>query len=49
MSRAKTEVERPGGSPATTRADLDRAVWGVCDKLRASNCAGALQYVPELT
>lgn len=34
---------------ATTRAGLDSAIWGVCDILRRSNCAGALQYVPELT
>lgn len=33
----------------TTRAGLDSAIWGVCDILRRSNCAGALQYVPELT
>ena len=33
----------------TTQASLDSYVWGVCDILRRSNCAGALQYVPELT
>ena len=33
----------------TTRAGLDSAIWSVCDILRRSNCAGALQYVPELT
>ena len=33
----------------TTREGLDSAIWGVCDILRRSNCAGALQYVPELT
>ncbi|HCN78830.1 MAG TPA: N-6 DNA methylase [Verrucomicrobiales bacterium] len=33
----------------TTRSGLDSAIWGVCDILRRSNCAGALQYVPELT
>ncbi len=33
----------------STRGDIDRAVWSACDKLRASECAGALQYVPELT
>jgi len=24
-------------------------VKGICDIMRRSNCAGALQYVPELT
>lgn len=33
----------------STQASLDSYVWGICDILRRSNCAGALQYVPELT
>ena len=33
----------------TTQASLDSYVWSICDILRRSNCAGALQYVPELT
>ncbi len=33
----------------TTQGSLDKAIWSVCDILRRSNCAGALQYVPELT
>ncbi|MCU0771668.1 MAG: type I restriction-modification system subunit M N-terminal domain-containing protein [Verrucomicrobia bacterium] len=28
---------------------LNSAVWGICDVMRRSNCAGALQYVPEIT
>ena len=32
-----------------TQAALDVKIKGVCDVLRRSNCAGALQYVPELT
>lgn len=35
--------------PTTARASIDSAVWGACDVLRRSNCAGALQYVPELS
>lgn len=35
--------------PKTSRTDIDSAVWGACDVLRRSNCAGALQYVPELS
>ncbi|MCC6179425.1 MAG: N-6 DNA methylase [Chloroflexi bacterium] len=33
----------------TGRQGLDSIIWRVCDILRRSNCAGALQYVPELT
>ncbi len=33
----------------TTQQSLDSYVKGICDILRRSNCAGALQYVPELT
>ena len=28
---------------------VDAAVKAICDIMRRSNCAGALQYVPELT
>ena len=33
----------------TTQQSLNSAIWSICDILRRSNCAGALQYVPELT
>ena len=32
-----------------TQSQLDAKIKGVCDILRRSNCAGALQYVPELS
>ncbi len=32
-----------------TQQALNRAIKGVCDVLRRSNCAGAMQYIPELT
>ncbi len=32
-----------------TQQSLDAYVKGICDIMRRSNCAGALQYVPELT
>ena len=32
-----------------TQHSLNAYVWSICDILRRSNCAGALQYVPELT
>jgi type I restriction enzyme M protein len=38
-----------GGAAIATRQSLDAAIWSACDILRRSNCAGALQYVPELT
>lgn len=38
------------GTPRfTTQSSLSAYVWSICDILRRSNCAGALQYVPELT
>ena len=33
----------------TTQQSLNCAIWSICDIMRRSNCAGALQYVPELT
>src|SRR5258706_8766829 len=33
----------------TTQQSLNSAIWSICDILRRSNCAGAMQYVPELT
>ena len=32
-----------------TQSQIDAKIKGVCDILRRSNCAGALQYVPELS
>ncbi len=32
-----------------TQQSLNSVVWSVCDIMRRSNLAGALQYVPELT
>lgn len=37
------------GRRFTSQGGLDSYIKGVCDILRRSNCAGALQYVPELT
>jgi hypothetical protein len=34
---------------AQARQSIDSAVWDVCDILRRSNCASAIQYVPEVT
>lgn len=43
---------KPNGGNGTRVSgpqSLNAAVWSICDVLRRSNCAGALQYVPELT
>lgn len=46
----KTNSNGNGSSRAlTTPQAVNAAIWSVCDILRRSNCAGALQYVPELT
>src|SRR5213593_2852165 len=37
------------GRRLTTQQSVNGAVKSICDIMRRSNCAGALQYVPELT
>lgn len=37
------------GKKNATQSSLNSTVWSVCNILRRSNCAGAMQYVPELT
>ena len=37
------------GKRLVTQQSVDAVVKGICDIMRRSNCAGALQYVPELT
>lgn len=37
------------GTKITTQAELDRAVWSICDILRRDKAKGARLYVPELT
>lgn len=37
------------GRRLATQQSVDQAVKSVCDIMRRSNCAGAMQYVPELT
>src|SRR5207253_4695691 len=37
------------GRRLTTPQSVNGAVKAICDIMRRSNCAGALQYVPELT
>lgn len=37
------------GKRHATQQSLNGAVKAICDVMRRSNCAGAMQYVPELT
>ena len=46
MARPKKE-KKPRASASTQ--SLSAFVKGICDVMRRSNCASALQYVPELT
>src|SRR5437762_507727 len=44
------EARKSGnGKRLATPQSVDAVVKGICDIMRRSNCAGALQYVPELT
>lgn len=38
-----------GARLLSSQASVNQAVKAICDIMRRSNCAGALQYVPELT
>lgn len=42
-------VANGDGKKFNGQGDLNAYIKGVCDIMRRSNCAGALQYVPELT
>src|SRR5881398_3721701 len=44
-----TRTHRNGAKRLVTQQSVNSAVWAVCDIMRRSNCASALQYVPELT
>jgi len=39
----------PNGKRLATQQSVNAAIKSICDIMRRSNCAGALQYVPELT
>jgi type I restriction enzyme M protein len=41
--------KRNSGKRLATQQSVNGAVKAICDVMRRSNCAGALQYVPELT
>jgi type I restriction enzyme M protein len=47
MARPKTSAKQP--RPIASTQSLSAFVKSICDVMRRSNCASALQYVPELT
>ncbi len=50
MAKRKLNNNRNGnGRRLATQQSVDQAVKSICDIMRRGNCAGALQYVPELT
>jgi type I restriction enzyme M protein len=48
MAKKKSENNQIG-KKLTTPQSVNSLVWSICDIMRRSNCAGAMQYVPELT
>ena len=46
---ARVRARNGNGRRLTTQQSVNAAVKSICDIMRRSNCAGALQYVPELT
>jgi type I restriction enzyme M protein len=50
MAKAKqTKNGNGNGKVLSTQQSINAAVWNICNILRRSNLAGALQYVPELS
>jgi type I restriction enzyme M protein len=46
---ATTQTNGKNGKNFTTQQGLNSYIKSICDIMRRSNCAGALQYVPELS
>ena len=49
MARGRERNGNGNERRLTTQQSVNAAVKSICDIMRRSNCAGALQYVPELT
>ena len=47
--RKKNNNGNGNGKRLATQQSVDQAVKSICDIMRRGNCAGAMQYVPELT
>src|ERR1043166_4495447 len=49
-AKQNESVNRNGnGKTLNSQQSVNGAVKAICDVMRRSNCAGAMQYVPELT
>jgi type I restriction enzyme M protein len=46
---ARGPKKNGNGKRLATQQSVDQAVKSICDIMRRGNCAGAMQYVPELT
>ena len=49
QGRKKNNNGNGNGKRLATQLSVDQAVKSICDIMRRGNCAGAMQYVPELT
>lgn len=49
MAKKKNSNGNGNGKKLLTQQSVDQAVKSICNIMRRGNCAGALQYVPELT
>jgi type I restriction enzyme M protein len=49
MPRGVKKNNNGNGKRLATQQSVDQAVKSICDIMRRGNCAGAMQYVPELT
>ena len=49
MDRGRGKDSNGNNRRLTTPSSVNGAIKSICDIMRRSNCAGALQYVPELT
>ena len=49
MARGREKSKNGNGKRHATQQSVDQAVKSICDIMRRGNCAGAMQYVPELT
>ena len=49
MARGRKKNNNGNGKRLATQQSVDQAVKSICDIMRRGNCAGAMQYVPELT
>ena len=45
----RTDPTNGNGKRLNSQQSVNAAVKAICDIMRRSNCAGAMQYVPELT